>query len=141
MRSHFRTLVSALALILVAPSVSAQPPSAGDDEIVVEGVRERQRQIQRFVDALTDAPVGGQIARFDWEVCPVAVGLSEAQNLEITARMRRIASASGVPLAGPGCRANAVLIATPDKARTLRWMRSDTTHSGAATIRPKMRAG
>ena len=125
MRRHFRTLVPALALVIVAPSVSAQPPSAADDEIVVEGVRERQRQIQRFVDALTDAPVGGQIARFDWRVCPVAVGLSEAQNTEITARMRRIASASGVPLAGSRCRANAVLIATPDKARTLRWMRSE----------------
>ncbi len=128
MRLYFRTLVSAVAMACVAPSVSAQPPSAADDEIVIEGVRERQRQIQRFVDALTDAPVGGQIARFDWEVCPVAVGLSEAQNAEITARMRRIASASGVPLAGAGCRGNAVLIATPDKARTLRWMRSEYPH-------------
>ena len=128
MRLHFRNFVSAFVLACVAPSVSAQPPAASDDEIVVEGVRERQRQIQRFVDALTDAPVGGQIARFDWEVCPVAVGLTEAQNAEITARMRRIASASGVPLARAGCRGNAVLIATPDKARTLRWMREEYPH-------------
>ncbi len=126
MRSLFPTLSLSIALCAAFPiSASAQRLSsqADDDVIVVEGMRERQRQIQRFVDALTDSPVGGQIARFDWKVCPAAMGLPVAQNIEITGRMRRVASAAGVPLADPGCRPNALVILTPDKAQTLRWMR------------------
>ena len=126
MRGPFIFIGAWLALAAFGASAATSQPTAGDEsEIVIEGVRERRQEIQRFVDALTDAPVGGQIARFDWKVCPVAIGLSPAQNIEIGERMRRVAAAAGVPLADPGCNSNAILIVTPDKAQFLRWMRRE----------------
>ena len=129
MRLHFRRFTLAVALALagsVAATAQTPPQDPSDDsEIVVEGVREREQQIRRFVDALTEAPVRGQIGRFDWAVCPAAAGLPEAQNQEIVTRMRRVAEAAGVPLARANCRANAIVILTPDKAATLRWLRRE----------------
>ena len=69
MRHMIRNLAT-IAALACSTAVPAEAPPAGDDdsEIVIEGVRERERQVQRFVDALTDAPVHGQLARFDWKV-------------------------------------------------------------------------
>jgi hypothetical protein len=96
-----------------------------EDEIVVEGVRDRDREIERFVGALTEAPMRGQISRFDWEVCPAVAGLPDAQAEAIVERMRKVAEAADIPLADPGCAPNALVIATPDRAATLRWLRRE----------------
>lgn len=99
----------------------AQPPQeqAPSQEIVVEGARNQDREIGAFVDALTDARIGGQLSRFDWAVCPVAVGLSDAQNAAITARMRKVAEAAGMKRAAEGCRPNAFVIVTRNKGELI----------------------
>ncbi len=128
MRRHFRfALFAALAAAgsFAAPAQIPVQDRFDDSEIVVEGVRERQQQIRRFVDALTEAPVRGQIGRFDWAVCPAAAGLPEAQNQAVVERLRQVAEAAGIPLARTGCRANAIVIVTPDKPATLRWLRRE----------------
>lgn len=92
------------------PSQGAEPP-----EITVEGVRNTDRQIGAFVDALTDVPRTGQLSRFDWAVCPATVGLPEVQNAAVVARMRRVAEAVGIKTAPADCKANALVIVTRDR--------------------------
>jgi hypothetical protein len=111
--------VAALAVMSVAVAGGGEAQQrqepATSQTIVVQGVRDRNRQIDRFVHALTDAPIGGQISRFDAEFCPVALGLSEYQNSAITERMRRVAAAAGLRIGRAGCRPNAFLIVAGDK--------------------------
>jgi len=118
-------LLTALILALSgAASAAAQPgapdsePAAKSDIIVIgENDREaRERQVRSFVRELTDTPGTNPVARFDRDaVCPAAVGLDEAQDAAVTARMRRVAMAAKVRLAIPGCRPNALVIFAQDK--------------------------
>lgn len=111
-----------LFLFLAAPALAAGTPAAAQDrspdvgeDILVEGARDRERQIRDFVAALTPAPFGGQISRFDWAVCPAAVGLAPVQNEAIAARLRRVAEAAGIRVANAGCRPNVLVIVARDK--------------------------
>ncbi len=117
-------ILAAIGLGLSPASTLAQDVPE-DGEIVIEGVRERDREIERFVGALTEAPMRGQLSRFDWQVCPAVAGLPQAQADAIVERMRKVAEAASIPLAAPGCAPNALVIATPDKAATLRWLRRE----------------
>lgn len=112
--------VAALALLSVITAAGAQaqqaPPEPGAPQtIIIQGVRDRNKQIDRFVHALTDAPIGGQISRFDAEFCPVAMGLPDYQSSVIVERMRRVAVAAGLNVGPPSCRANAFVIVAGDK--------------------------
>ncbi|HXG81059.1 MAG TPA: hypothetical protein VNJ05_04585 [Sphingomicrobium sp.] len=111
------TALSIVAAPLLAASAFAQslPPPTEPSEIVVEGSKDRDRQVRQFVDALTDAPIGGQLSRFDWEVCPVAVGLTEPHNGAVARRMRAVAEAAGIRTAPDGCKPNALVIVADDK--------------------------
>ena len=142
------SLAVATAIALAGPSASAlaqQPGQTGaqsgeETEIVVEGLKERRRQIQRFVGALTDTYVRGQIARFEFEVCPMALGMTDAQNMQVAERIRRIAQAANVPLGERGCDPNAIVIVTPNKPATMRDLRRASPHlfrtALGARIRP-----
>lgn len=103
-----------LAAILLASPAFAEEMDPGNDvpEIVVEADRD---QIRQFIDALTDAPIGGQLSRFDWSVCPVAVGLLDRQNIAVADRMRHVAAAAGIKVAPAGCKPNALLIVADNK--------------------------
>ena len=107
-------LLASATFIFAGPAVSAQPAS-DLPEIVVEGTTERDKQIQDFVGSLTQAPIGGQLSRFDWEICPSAVGLPDEQNQAATERMRRVAVAARMTLAEPGCKPNALLVVADNK--------------------------
>lgn len=114
----------AIALSLTAPDAAAQaatPPQS--DEIVVEGARDRDRRIDAFVEALTDAPMTGQLSRFDWAVCPAAVGLTDVQAAAVEDRMRRVAQAAGIKIAPAGCKPNALVIATRSKRELIEGLR------------------
>jgi len=93
----------------------SKPPTTTDDEIVVEGRRIQEREVHDFVGALTKAPLGGQLSRFELEACPAAVGLPDAQNRAVADRLRRVAEAVGIPTAKAGCRPNALVIVADDK--------------------------
>lgn len=104
-------LLSAAASAISAPAVRPADPQ----QIVVEGQRSRARAIHDFVAAVTPSRIGGQLSRFDSDACPAAVGLPEAQNQRIAARLRQVAEVAGVPLAPPGCRPNSLVIVVSDK--------------------------
>ncbi len=116
------------AAFAFAPQLPASAQQGAETQgdgstIVIEGLREREKEIERFVGALTEAPVRGQLARFDWAICPAVAGLTEAQNQAIVERMRRVAQAADMDVAAPACRPNAIVIVTPDKDRMMRWLR------------------
>jgi hypothetical protein len=102
-----------IAALTLAPGDQAQPPPA--DPIVVEGARPGKHPVRDFVKALTGVPFYGQIGRFHWPVCPVVMGLADAQNARIAGRMRAVAAAAKISLAPEPCTPNAFVIVAPDK--------------------------
>lgn len=107
-----RTLPLFAAILLAGPTLAqtTEPP-----EIIVEGTKEYEDQVRQFVNSLTEAPIGGQISRFDLGVCPAAVGLPEGQNRAVADRVRQVAIAAGIPVAEGACGPNALVIVADDK--------------------------
>jgi len=121
-----RTLILAALGLAFANSAGAQqlPPPANQQEIVVEGTRDRDRQVQDFVKALTPAPpYSGQLGRFEWSVCPRVFGLRPQQNEAVAARIREVGRAVAIPVAGEPCRGNALVIVAGDKKAMIKWMK------------------
>jgi hypothetical protein len=113
-----------LALTLARPAFAQEtPPATGDQEIVVTGNADVERQLIDFVGALTQAPVGGQLSRFESAVCPTAVGVKPTQKEAIIARMRVVAKAAGLTVGRPGCVPNVLLVVTNDKRAFLEGLR------------------
>ena len=114
-------LVTALGLAAV-PAPPAANSAAEPPEIVVKGRRDVGSQVDDFVKALNDVRSGDQISRFDWAVCPSAMGLSDRQNANAAARMRVVAEAAGIKVAPANCKSNVLLIVTDDKAKFVDWL-------------------
>lgn len=114
----FRTLaLLLLAAQQPAPAPEAAPPATGQ-EVVVTAPRDPEQEVQTFVEALTQVPGGAraQLSRFETRaVCPTALGVSPAQKEAIAARMRRVATAAGAPVAGERCKPNVILAVVADK--------------------------
>lgn len=116
-------------LIAIAASLGLQaapppPQQKSSPEIVVQGRRDVERQIDNFVRVLTDTPMEGQISRFDWAVCPTVAGLSSRQNIEAAERMRAVAEAAGLNVARPGCKANVLVVVADDSKKFVDWLRN-----------------
>ncbi|MGH6651873.1 MAG: hypothetical protein ACREB7_12170 [Sphingopyxis sp.] len=109
----------AAAAALAAPVAPAAAQSAGDAPIVVTGERITDDEIGAFVEALTPTPVGGQIARFETQICPAALGLPAEQRAAVEARIRLVADAVGLRVADAKCAANVVVMVTRDKKALL----------------------
>ena len=60
--------------------------------------------------------------RFTLPVCPAVYGVGPQQAAFITGRIRQIAYAAGVPLAGAPCDPNAIVIVTADKNALIRGL-------------------
>lgn len=125
-------IASSLTILLsvgIFPISQAQEKRAPEDDVVIVGSTEREtkREVREFVRALASIPGSiDPIARFDCApLCPAAVGLSNAQNAAVTARMRRVARSANIPLAAPGCRATALLIVAPDKRELITALRRE----------------
>ena len=115
MSGYLRRALTAVALA-GATALPAQPPEPSSDEVVVTGRRETDAEIRDFVGALTEAPVGTQLSRFETrEVCPTTVGVTPGQRQAVIARLRTVAGAAGVPLAKEKCVPNVLVIVTADK--------------------------
>ncbi|HEX8379147.1 MAG TPA: hypothetical protein VF619_01205 [Allosphingosinicella sp.] len=95
---------------------AAEPPRpARPDEIVVTGNRDAEREVRDFVRALAPGSPLGQLSRFEWEVCPVAVGVPPSQKQALARRIRQVAQAAGIKLAAAGCSPNVLLVVASDK--------------------------
>jgi hypothetical protein len=108
----------ALALLSVASTAPSmvEPVPSDSSAIVVEGARNRERQIDNFVKELTPVPIHGQLSRFEDAVCPQVFGMPAAYNQLVAERMRAVAAAAGIPVGKASCRTNIVVVLTEDKA-------------------------
>src|SRR5690348_12827289 len=119
MRSCLPLLLASLSLC--APTIAAAQVSAPDSSnIVVEGVKDRAKRISNFVKDLTPSDLSyNQLSRWEVPVCPAVFGLAPQQRSFVVTRMRSIAQAAGVPLAGARCDPDVIVIVTSNKAALL----------------------
>ena len=112
-------------LALAGPTIAQAPPPPAPDstEIIVQGHKYRDKDVRDFIDALTETRFGGQLSKFDWAVCPAAVGLSDRHRTAIVARMRQVAAAAGMKVGDSSCRPNALVIVARDKAELIKALR------------------
>jgi hypothetical protein len=106
-----------LAAGLAFPAQAQSPPVDEQlpDPIVVQGERDPAKAIGKFVRALTPAPIGGQLARFEDPVCPVVLGMPATENGLVQDRLREVAAAIGMKIASPGCAPNLYVLVGRDK--------------------------
>jgi hypothetical protein len=121
-------LAALLATGAAAQEPPAQAPANPDSEVTVTGTLERDQEIRDFVRALTDAPITGQLARFEEAICPGVLGLSGPLKEAVVNRMRRVSAAAGLPLAGGACRPNVLLMVTRDKRALINALASRYPH-------------
>jgi hypothetical protein len=112
------------AFVLQSPAVAQETGEpAGERDIVVTGNANVDRQLDDFVGALTQAPAGGQLSRFERAVCPTVVGVSPAHKDVLIARIRVVAKAAGLDVGGRRCVPNVLLVVTGDKRAFLEALR------------------
>lgn len=122
--------LNALTLTALIFSAAAAFPAAAQDEdeapIIVTGAVERKERIQSFVGALTPAPAGGQLARFETPICPAVLGMPEARKVAVEKRIRTVAAAIGMDVADAAkCTPNLLVLVTRDKADFMKALRKD----------------
>ena len=106
-----------------APALAQQLPPPDQQPIVVTGTKTSGDAIRNFVRDLTPLGAGGQLSRFEDEVCPFVTGLVPAQNAAVEERIRQLARAAGIDVAKPKCSPNVVLIIPTDKRAVLEELR------------------
>lgn len=100
-----------------------ETPPRDPSTIVVTGNRNSEQDIKEFVRALTPAPVGAKLSRFEQAVCPFAVGLPQVQREALVSRMRRVAKEAGIAVGGAKCFPNVVVMVANDKRALLKELR------------------
>ena len=106
--------MSLFAALAIATSAAGLQASVANDPIVVEGRNPRDRAAD-YVDKVLPASFGGQFGRYEHPLCPKAIGVSGALARDVTDRIRRVATASDIEVAGETCEPNLIVIAAPDK--------------------------
>jgi len=122
MSPHLRfALIATAACALAAPAGAQETPA--DSEIVVTGrALADEEQIKGFVDAFTRASPRGQLSRFEFSVCPAALGLAPQAASAVATRMRRVAKAAAIPVGKARCTPNVLLMITENKKALLDLM-------------------
>lgn len=135
------TLAFALALAVpAAPAFAQDQPQGGDSPtITVTGVRDVEKEVRDFVDAMTPASANGNIARFEKNVCPRVIGAAPAQAALMETRLRTIAKAAGLQLGKDGCSPNALMIITADKAALIGALQKKGNYFGDRTSLSQIR--
>lgn len=109
---------TAAAFLLVGLAIATAAPAAAqaDAPIIVTGQKDIEKQVESFIGALTPTGPRAQIARFENEICPRAVGFTEPQRLALEERIRLVAGGVGLKVGDVAdCRINLLIVAAPDK--------------------------
>jgi hypothetical protein len=132
-----RAILLLIAFALGWPALAQE----GDEpsEIVVEGKRPSRSATEAFVRELTPSPLGGQLGRFLDPVCPVVVGMSEADKGLVENRMRRVAAAVQVPVAPQRCAPNIYVVLGRDKREIIDGLRNQFPGLVEGVPRPLMK--
>jgi hypothetical protein len=101
------------------------------DPVVVEAERRRasiDRQVSEFVYSIAGSARVESLERWKVPVCPVVVGLADAEAGFVEQRVAQVAADAGAPLGKDGCAANFVVVLTPDPKALLKgWWSEDHT--------------
>jgi hypothetical protein len=112
-------------LLLAAIAVPPPAPQSGADQgIVVTGQKDERKAVQAFVKALTPTESGGQLSRFEHEVCPAVYGLARPQADAVADRIRLVAKTVGIVVGKPDCAPNVLVVATTDRNAFLEQLRN-----------------
>ena len=111
----------AFAAALAAQVPAEAPPT--DDAIVVTGQKDTRKAVDDFVRSLTTTTSGGQLSRFEHEVCPAVFGIPKPQADAVANRIRLVAKSVGIVVGAQGCTPNVLLLVTSDKKAFLEELR------------------
>lgn len=118
-------MLSLFAALAIATSTIPEPPT--DPTITVSGekltekqVRERARNYVRSI--VPPNPPLAQFARWVHPVCLKVSGIADIYADIVAARMRNAAVTAGVPISGPGCRTNLLVVFSPDAGETVEFI-------------------
>jgi hypothetical protein len=115
-RQCFLSLVlacaSAPAFAQTSPSAPATQSGTPSDEVVVTAVR--PAQMREFVRQLAEPGKENQLSRWDGKVCPGVVGARRPAAQALVDRIAARAVSVGLQAGAPGCRANVLVIITPN---------------------------
>jgi hypothetical protein len=113
-RVRFSSYVALAAATFASavPAMAAQPASGRSDS-----------RLQAYLDSVPASTPDGRMLRFETPVCPMAYGLPDKLNSEITSRMRTVAAAAGAQMLPAGCKANLLLFVPRDRKQLLAKLR------------------
>jgi len=129
--------VVTLALTLLAVTAPAQDSKI--DSTTVAAPRDRaavEREVRSFVNAIAVKPGDESLARWQSQIplCPLVAGLAGSDGEYILARVSKIATAAGAPLAAEHCKGNFYVIVTSDPEGVLKaWSKRDVRMFGDET--------
>lgn len=112
----FRTGIISLSMALVASQALAQAPASSElsDEVVVTAIR--PAQMRNFVRQLAEPGKQDQMSRWDGRVCAGVVGVQTRAAQALIDQITLRALSIGLEGGKPGCRANVLVIVTPNAA-------------------------
>lgn len=105
-------LTAIVSVAAAQPQPQPQPMPSGSDEVVVTAIR--PEQMRNFVRQLGEPGKEDQLSRWDGKVCPGVVGLQPATAQALIDQIAMRAFAVGLDTGRPGCKANVLIIVTPD---------------------------
>jgi len=118
---------------LNAPQSSPEAPPTVLPDIVVDGASvPLETQAKAFVDSVAAPFPQATLARWNGAICPVVANLDQGLASQITSRIRAEAQATGIRIAGEGCRGNIIIVATDAADLTARRLVRDAER----TFRP-----
>jgi hypothetical protein len=87
--------------------------------------KELEREVSSFVSSAVVRPFDESLARWISPICPLVGGLPRREGEFILARVSQVALAAHAPLDTEHCRANLLIVVTPEPARLLKewWTR------------------
>ena len=122
-RKTFATLIAS-SLVLSAPLAAQEASPDPSNEIVVEGVREREQAVETMTRAITRrARYDKPISKFYSQVCFGVMGMKADYARTLIARMEETAREIDVPVGGDGCLVNVLVAFVRDGATNLDALR------------------
>ncbi len=120
-----RRVFAFLALAAVSLASAQDVRAADDDTIVVTG--ERLAALRDFVGQVSSpAWDENQMSRWNRHICPSVAGFTDREHDQfVVDRIALRAHAVGLRVDGPGCRADVMIIVTPDPSRVAHVLRTE----------------
>jgi hypothetical protein len=127
-----RGAVSVAAFALLASGAAAEPPSNSDSregsssarlpQITVEAQRrDTEKRVHEFVSHVPVMSNSDEsFARWNTPICPLVAGLPRDDGEFVLTRLSEIAASVGAPLDSRQCRANLIILVTPDPVTSLK---------------------